>query len=260
METQIHPTAIIHPKAKLGQGVSVGPFAVIGEHVQLGDRVQVGSHASVEGYTSIGDDSRVFPKAIVGTIPQDLKYVPCESYVVVGKRTTIRECVTINPGTAEGEVTAVGDDCLLMAYCHVAHNCTVGNSVIMANVATLAGHVEVADHAVIGGLAAVHQFVRIGEHVMIAGTSTILQDIVPYSLAGGNPCHISGINFVGLKRKGFSEEQRSLIKQANRIVFRENLTIEKAIQKIKQDLPQEDCLQVITRFLEAGPSKRGYTR
>lgn len=256
----IHSTAIIHPKAQVGSDVSVGPYAIVGENVTLHDGVIVGSHAIVEGFTTIHKNTKIFPKACVGTPPQDLKYEPCKSYVVVGENTRIRECVTVNPGTFEGETTSIGDNCLLMAYSHVAHNCIVKDHVIMANSATLAGHVEVDDYAVIGGLSAVHQFVRIGAHVMVGGMTVVLQDVVPFSLIAGNPSHVNGVNSVGLKRRGFSIEQRSWIKQAHKIIFRNQMTLEESLQVINDQLPQDDAIDCMRMFIQNSQSQRGYAR
>ena len=258
---KIHSTAIVHPGALIKEDVCIGPYALIGEHVQLEAGVRIASHVSIEGHTIIGEDSRIFSKACIGSDPQDLKYEPCESYVRIGARTQVREFVTINPGTNEGEVTQVGDDCLLMAYVHVAHNCTVGNDVIMANLATLAGHVEVHDFAVIGGLVAVHQFVHIGEHVMVGVSTLVLQDILPFALISGNPATIKGSNNVGLKRRGFLEEECLAIKKAYRLIFRSQLTLEHALKEIyKQGLALDPNIQKICHFLEESRSKRGFSR
>jgi UDP-N-acetylglucosamine acyltransferase len=251
----IHQTAIIHKNAELGDNITVGPYAVIGENVKLGNNVIVGSHALIEGYTKIGNDCKIFPKAMVGTDPQDLKYKKEKSFVEIGENNVIRECVTINPGTHENEVTKIGNNNLIMAYSHVAHNCEVGSNVIMANAATLAGHVVLEDFVVIGGLSAVHQFVKIGEYVMVGGCTGVVKDVVPFCLINGYPAVLSGLNNVGLKRRGFTVEQRLILKKAYKILFRQGLAVTHAVEKIKQEVPLNEHIQLILDFIEK--SERG---
>ncbi|OED34307.1 acyl-[acyl-carrier-protein]--UDP-N-acetylglucosamine O-acyltransferase [PVC group bacterium (ex Bugula neritina AB1)] len=255
-----HPTAIIDPGAKIDADVYIGPYAIIGPNVKLHKGVRVESHAVIDGYTSIGAESIIFPHATIGSVPQDLRYRPCESYVQIGERTTVRESVTINPGSFEGEKTAIGNDCLLMAFSHVAHNCVVKNNVILANSVALAGYVSIEDYAIIGGLSGIHQFVRIGSHVMVGGMTLILQDVVPYGLVGGNPSSMSGINIVGLKRRGFSDSQISAIKEVHKWIFREKITVVAAIKKIEKKYQDEKCIQPILDFLGDGHFERGLTR
>lgn len=256
MEFQgIHSTAVVHRQAKIGNNIHIGPGAIIGQHVILKDHVTIGSYAIIEGRTTIGSYTKVFPHAVIGVAPQDLKYKGQESYIEIGQNNNIREFVTIHPGTDTGDKTIIGSNNLIMAYSHVAHNCVVGNHVVMANCSTLAGHVQVHDHAVIGGIVAVHQFTRIGQHVMIGGMSAVSQDIVPFCLFDGNPGKTVTINSLGLQRRGFTEEQRLILKKAHKILFRENLSVPSAIEKIKKELPLNDQIKEILSFIEQ--SKRG---
>src|SRR3989338_2597498 len=200
---RLHPTAIIHPKAKLGEGVSVGPYTVIGEHVTIGDGTAIGAHCVIDGRTTMGTDNQIFTGAVIGSIPQDLKYRGEETILVIGDRNKVREYVTINPGTeGGGGKTAIGSDCLLMAYAHVAHDCLLGDRVILANSVALAGHIHVEDGAIIGGLGGVAQFVRIGTLAIIGGCSRVIQDVSPYSTCVGYPAKVFGLNREGLKRAG----------------------------------------------------------
>lgn len=216
----IHPTAVIDPNATLGKDVQIGPYCVVGAHVTLGDGVQLMSHVVVEGRTTIGEGTRVFPFASLGHIPQDLKFKGEPSTLSIGKRNQIREHVTMNPGTEGGGMeTVVGDDCLFMMGAHVAHDCHVGNRVVLANNATLAGHVTVGDNVVIGGLSAIHQFVRIGRNAMIGGMSGIEGDVIPYGMAFGERAALTGLNIVGLKRRGFDREQIHTLRGVFREIF-----------------------------------------
>ncbi len=218
--TNIHPTAIIHPGAEIGENVFVGPFCNIGKHVRLGNGVQLYSHVVVEGNTTIGADSRIFPFASIGHEPQDLKFNGEQSQLIIGKNNTIREHVTLNPGTeGGGMVTRIGDSCLFMMSSHVAHDCIIGDNVILVNNATLAGHVEVGNWAIIGGLSAVHQFVRIGRHAMVGGMSGVENDVIPYGSVVGNRAYLSGLNLVGLKRRDFSRDVIHDLRRAYRLIF-----------------------------------------
>lgn len=255
----IHSTAIIHPGADIDPSVEVGPYAVIGEHVSIGTGTKVGPHAVVEGWTTIGQDNVIFQFASIGADPQDLKFAGEKSFLEIGDRNRIREFVTIHRGTADGGgLTQIGDDCLFMAYSHVAHDCKVANHVIMANAATLAGHCEVDDYAILGGLSAVHQFTRIGCHVMISGGSMVAQDIAPYCIAQGDRAEIAGINLIGLKRRGFSDLALAQIKNAYKVIFRQNLRLEEAIAKLNEltDLTAEAKLFI--EFIRS--SQRGIAR
>lgn len=255
----IHPTAIIAPGAQLAENLSIGPYAVIGAHVRIDSGTSIGAHAVIEGRTTIGRDNQIFQFAAIGAIPQDLKYHGEESTLVIGDRNKIREFTTLHLGTEEGGgETRVGDDNLFMAYSHVAHDCRVGNHVILANGATLAGHVEINDCAILGGLSAVHQFTRIGAHVMASGGSMIAQDIPPYCIAQGDRAQVVGLNLVGLKRQGFSADLLRSIKQAYKLVFRSNLKLEDAIKTIESSLETTPELHVFIDFLKN--SVRGLAR
>jgi len=219
----LHPTAIIHPGATLAPDVSIGPYCVIGEHVTLGAGVVLHSHVVVEGRTTIGEGTKIFPFASLGHAPQDLKYKDEPSTLVIGRHTTIREHVTMNPGTVGDRMTTtVGDHCLFMVGAHVAHDCDVGNHVILANNATLAGHVKVGDHAIIGGLAAVHQFVRIGAHAIIGGMSGVEADVIPYGSVIGERAWLAGLNLVGMKRRNVARENIHAVRSAFKELFESN--------------------------------------
>lgn len=257
--TRIHPTAQIHPKARIDPEVEIGPFCVVGEQVRLHRGVQVASHVVIDGWTEIGEGTRLFPFASIGSIPQDLKFKGEESRVVIGKNNTIREYVTVNRGTGPGGgVTQIGDHNLLMAYVHVAHDCRIGNHVILANAATLAGHITVQDHAVIGGLTGLHQFVRIGRHAIIGGCSAVAQDIPPFVSAVGNRTKLYGLNTVGLKRHGFSDAQITALKAAYKILFRSKLSMKEAVEKIRTEFESSPEAQELATFVET--SERGVGR
>lgn len=254
----IHDTAVIHPGARLGKDVEVGPYAVIGENVVIGEGTKIGAHAVIDGWTSIGKNCLIFPGASIGAEPQDLKFVGEKSYVFIGDNTKIRECATVNRATGEGEETRIGANCLMMAYTHVAHNCVVGNNVIMSNAATLAGHVIVEDRAVIGGLTGVHQFVKIGRNAMIGGASKVVQDVVPYTIVDGHPAKVSGLNSVGISRAGIPIESRRNIKKAYKLLYRSGLSLAQAIAVIEQEV--DSCAEVdhLLRFLRN--AERGICR
>jgi UDP-N-acetylglucosamine acyltransferase len=237
----IHPTAIVHPGAVLEADVEVGPYAVIGEHVKIGRGTKIGASAVIDGWTEIGENNQIFHLTSVGAIPQDLKYKGEETYLKIGNGNIIREFATIHLGTVTGDgETTIGNNNLFMAYCHVAHDCHIGNHVIMANGSTLAGHITVEDHARLGGLSAVHQFVRIGAHVMVGGGAMVGQDVPPYTIASGDRATLHGLNLVGLKRSGFSDEILSDLKKAYRILIRSGLRTEEALARIRREIPQ-DC-------------------
>ena len=208
----IHKTAIISDKAKLGKNVEVGPYSIIDGQVEIGDNTKIGSFCVIEGNTIMGENCRVFTGAVIGSIPQDLKYKDQRSFLEIGRNNIIREYVTINPGTDEGTKTTVGSDNLIMAYSHIAHNCIVGNHCVIANSGTLAGHVTVENRVVIGGLVAIHQFVRVGELSIIGGCSKVVQDIPPYSTCDGHPARFYGLNSIGLRRANVSNKDISNIK------------------------------------------------
>lgn len=263
METQVHETAIVHKGVQLGEGVSVGPFSIVKAGVKLGNGVKLVSHVIVEGDTEIGEGTTVHPFASIGLAPQDLKYKGEETRLVIGKNNLIREYVTIHRASTGGSgVTTVGDGNFLMAYCHIAHDCKIGSQVVMANVATLGGHVSVGDFAVLGGLCAVHQHTRIGSYCMVGGLSAVAQDIPPYmmasGIASGAKVKLYGINSIGLKRNGFSEQQISELKQAYMLLFRGKLKMKDAVRKVQEELPYTDELRHLIEFLSE--NKRGICR
>lgn len=258
MSVKIHPTAIVHPEAQLDEDVEIGPYAVIDKNVKIGKSTCIEGFAQILGYTQIGKNCHIFPYAVIGSIPQDLKYKGEKSFVVIGDNNTIREFVTINPGTEKDSSTIVGNNNLIMAYSHIAHNCKIGNNNILANVATLAGHVEIEDRVVIGGLVAIHQFCRIGSFSIIGGCSKVVQDIPPYSLCDGHPAKVRGINIVGLKRAGFSKEKIEIIRKAYKIIFFENHTFSVARQIILKELPSLEEINKLLDFISS--SRRGIAR
>lgn len=231
----IHDLAVVHPDAKLGINVKIGPFCTVGANVTLGDNVDLISHVVVDGHTTIGEDTVIFPFASIGTIPQDLKFGGEKSTLMIGKRNRIREHVTMNPGTKGDKMTTiVGDDCLFMMGSHVAHDCVVGNHVILANNATLAGHVHIGDFAIIGGLSAIHQFVRIGEHAMIGGMSGVENDVIPYGMVMGERARLAGLNLVGLERRGFVKNDVQILMKAFKELFMGEGTFAMRLQQLEQ--------------------------
>jgi len=256
----IHSTAIIAPGAELDSTVTVGPYAVIGEQVKIGAGTTVGPHAVIEGRTEIGCDNQIFQFTSIGAVPQDLKFSGEETYLKIGSRNRIREFVTIHLGTEGGNgITTVGDDNLLMAYAHVAHDCIVKDHVVMANAATLAGHVEVGDYTILGGLSAVHQFARVGCHVMASGGSMIGQDVAPYSIIQGDRARIVGLNLTGLKRRGFTAQSLANIKKMYKLVFRSNLNLSEAVAQIEEQF--DVSLEEVATYLDfLKKSERGLVR
>ena len=232
----IHKTAIVDSRAELGEGVVVGPYAIIDGPAVIGAGTAIGPHVVLEGPVALGEKCRVFSHAVLGTIPQDLKFEGEESDLTIGDGTTIREFVTINRGTKASGNTKVGNNCLLMAYAHVAHDCVLGDNVALANCAQVAGHVEIGEFAFVGGLSAVHQFSHIGKHAYIGGMSRVIQDVIPYGLTASDPTRIVGINVVGLQRRGFPAETRTALKRAYQIIYREDLNTTQAIEKLEAEL------------------------
>ncbi len=233
--TDIHPTAVVDPAARIGEKVSIGPYSVIGPGVSLGDGVVLMSHVVVGGRTEIGANTLLYPFASIGQQPQDQKYKGEDSRLVIGCNNIIREYVTMNPGTeGGGMVTRVGNNCLFMMSAHVAHDCWIGDHVIMANNATLGGHVVVGDYAILGGLTAVHQFVRIGPHAMIGGMSGIENDVIPYGSATGDRARLSGLNIIGLKRRGFSRDDIHTLRTAYRLLFAEEGTMAERLADVAE--------------------------
>lgn len=255
----IHPTAIINPGARLADNVSIGPYSVIGENVVIGSGTTVAAHVVIEGWTEIGSDNRIFQFASIGADPQDLKYAGEKTELKIGDRNRIREFTTLNRGTEEGGgLTSIGNDNLFMSYSHVAHDCIVNDHVILANGATLAGHVEVESTAILGGLAAVHQFCRIGCNTMISGGAMVAQDVPPYTVAQGDRAKTIGLNLIGLKRHGFSEETIRGIKKAYRIIFRSGLRLEDALDQVGSEVESSPELDHFLDFIK--DSQRGIAR
>jgi len=255
----IHPTAIVDPGAEIPAGVEIGPFAIVGAQVRLGERVRVGHHASVLGPSVVGAGTHIFPFASIGSPPQDLTFKGEPTRLEIGERNVFREFVTINRGTIKGGgVTRIGSDCFFMAYAHVAHDSTIGNHVIMANCAALAGHIRIDDHAILGGLVAVHQWARIGRMAMIGGVSGVALDVPPFCIASGERAKLYGLNLVGLKRHGFSEERIADLKRAYRLLFREGRTLKAAIEAVECELPGSPEAAELLEFIRT--TKRGITR
>ena len=232
MTALIHPTAVINKNAQIHPTVEIKPYAVIGSQVRIGANTVVGSHAIIEGLTTIGRDNQIFPGAAIGLEPQDLKYKGANSEVIIGDRNRIREYVTINRATNEGEATVIGDDNLLMAYSHVGHNCIIGNEVVIANSVAIAGHVHIDSMAIISGVLGIHQFVHIGSMAMVGGMSRISRDVPPYMMVEGNPARVRSLNLVGLKRREFSKEEIRQLKQAFRTLYLQQLPLKEAIAQL----------------------------
>lgn len=254
--TNIHPTAIIEEGAQIGKNVVIEPYAIIKKNVVLHDHVTIKSHAYIEGHTTIGEGTTIWPSVSIGTQTQDLKFGGERTFVKIGKRCHIREFVTINSSTHKDSTVEIGDECLLMAYCHVAHNSKIGDHVIMSNCATLAGHVTIGDYAIIGGFAPIHQNVRIGDYAMVGGMSRVGHDIPPYTIGGGIPFKVGGINIVGLKRRGIPLETRNALSKAFKIFYRSDLKLTEALEKAKKECAPIQEIDNWLEFCEA-PSTRG---
>jgi len=257
--SSIHPTAIVHRKARVGANCQIGPYCVIGENVELGAGCQLHSHVVIDGYTRLGRENEIFPFVTIGLKTQDLKWNGGVTRTEIADHNTFREYVTIHSATSDGEVTSVGSHNHVMAYCHLAHNVNVGSHIIMSNVATLAGHVMVEDYAVIGGLAAVHQFARIGKMVMVGACSKVVQDIPPFMIGDGWPARTRAINKIGMERNGISEETQTALREAFKYLFRQKgLTIPNALARIEKKLPPLPEIQHLVKFVretERGISK-----
>jgi UDP-N-acetylglucosamine acyltransferase len=255
----VHPTSIVGDGVRLGADVAIGPFCLVEGDVVLGDGVVLHSHAVVTGRTQIGAKTAVFPFASIGHRPQDMKYEGEPSTLSIGANCTIRENVTINPGTRGGGMrTAVGDNCLLMAGVHVAHDCQVGNNVIIANGTGLAGHIEIGDYAIIGGMVGAHQYLRIGQHAFVGAMSCLRKDVMPFSLVSGNPAYMGSINSVGLKRRGFSHEDLHTLRSAYRSLFSEEGTLQERAEAVEAEYRDSPIVGEILAFLRKH-SARSYT-
>ena len=255
----IHPTAIVHRGAKIADGVEIGAYSVIGEHVSIGKDTRISSHVLIEGWTTIGERNQILSFSSIGTPPQDIGYKNEETYLIIGNDNVIRECATIHRATTkEDRKTEIGDGNFLMAYSHVAHDCKLGNNIIMANSVALGGHIVIGDCAILGGIVAVHQFVRIGSYAIIGGQSAVSQDIPPYVSAAGNRAKLYGLNLVGLKRRGFSDDIINTLKKVYKIVFRSALTQEEACRRVTEEFPGSPEAMQLVEFMKT--SKRGVTR
>lgn len=256
---KIHPTAIIASDAQLDEGVEIGPYTVIGADVKIGKNTVIGPHTVIDNFTHIGEGCHIFQFCSIGGAPQDLKFGGDKTRVIIGNFNIIREFVTINRSTtADIGVTILGDHNMLMAYCHVAHNCQLGNRIVMANGATLAGHVHVDDFAIVGGLSGVHQFTRIGAHCIIGGASAVSRDVPPYTIAQGNHAHLFGLNLIGLKRRNFSEETIKALNKTYKIIFRSHLLLDVAIKKVEAEV---EAIPEVTNFIQfLKESTRGVCR
>ena len=259
MSVYVHPTAVVSPRAEVGEGSHVGPFCTVGDEVRLGKRVRLESHVVVDGRTEVGDDTHVFPFASLGLAPQDLKYRGEPAETRVGRRCRIREFVTVHRGTeGGGMLTSVGDDCLIMAQAHVAHDCLVGSGVIMANAATLAGHVEVADGANVGAYSGVHQFCRVGREAYVGGYSVVVKDALPFALTVGNHAKCYGLNAVGMKRRGYPRETVDALHHAFRLLLSSRLNTTQALERIRAEVADTPEVAELVRFIET--SRRGVVK
>ena len=256
---RIHPTAFVDASARLGEGVVVGPGAIIGPGVTIGDDTEIGPHVVVDALTTIGARCRFTGQSSIGSAPQDLKYGGGPTRLEIGDDNIVREFVTMNRATEHGGgVTRVGSHGMFMAYSHVAHDCVVGDHVVMANAATLAGHVTIEDYAIVGGLVAVHQFVRIGESAILGGGAMVTLDIIPYCMAAGDRAVLHGLNVIGLRRRGFAPETIHALRSAYRTIFRSGLRLQDALEALRPDAADEPCVAHLVRFIEE--SQRGICR
>ena len=259
MSVYVHPSAVVSPRAEVGDGCHVGPYCTVGDEVRLGLRVRLESHVVVDGRTEVGDDTHVFPFASIGLEPQDLKYRGEPAETRVGKRNRIREFVTVHRGTeGGGMLTSIGDDCLVMAQAHVAHDCHVGSRVIMANAATLAGHVTVEDGANVGAYSGVHQFCRVGREAYVGGYSVVVKDALPFALTVGNHAKCYGLNTVGMKRRGYPQETTEALHHAFRILLNSRLNTTQALERIRAELRGSEEVEYLLRFIET--SRRGVVK
>jgi UDP-N-acetylglucosamine acyltransferase len=256
--THIHPTALVDKNAQLGDHVSIGPFAIVEADVVIGDETQIGPQVYLAEGARIGRKCVIHKGAVVATLPQDLKFGGEKTLFEIGDETVIREFCTLNRGTLAHGKSAIGSHCLLMAYAHVAHDCTVGDHVIMANGVQLGGHVTIEDWAILGGMTPVHQFCKVGQHCMVGGGFRVIQDVPPYILASEEPLRFCGLNSVGLRRRGFSEETTMLLKRAYRILYRSGLNVTQAVARIKEEVPPIPEVENVLHFIES--SDRGILR
>jgi UDP-N-acetylglucosamine acyltransferase len=255
----VHTTAVIDATAEVGADVVIGPYSIIGPGVTIGAGTVLGAHVVIERDTTLGEGCRVHAGAVLGGDPQDLKYNGEPSRLVVGNRTVIRECVTLNRGTAAHGLTQIGADCLIMAYAHVAHDCVLGDHVVIANGVAMGGHVRIEDWVVVGGLTAIHQFVQIGKHAFVGGSAAVMKDVPPFVKAAGNPLKLYGLNSVGLQRRGFPEASRRELRRAYRLFFQSKLNISQALEQAKQQLAPGPEVEHFLGFIERNDRVRGIT-
>lgn len=256
--THVHASAIVSPKAQLADDVTVGPFAVIEDTVTIDSGAVIGSHVLLAPGTVLGKNVKIAHGAVIGTNPQDLKFGGEVTKAIIGDNTVVREYATINRGTKYHMQTVVGKDCFIMAYAHVAHDCIIGNNVIMANSVNLAGHVEVDDYAILGGVLPVHQFVKIGAHCMVGGGFRVQQDICPYALVGGYPLKVVGINSIGLRRRGFADDTIKRLEQTFKVLFFSGLNTTQAVERIKNEIQLIPEIENVLTFLNR--SNRGIVK
>lgn len=255
-EVQIHPTAIISSHATLGAGVQVGAYSVIEDDVVIGDGTEIAYHAVIASGARIGKHCKIFSGASISTVPQDLKFKGEPTHLYIGDHTTVREYATLNRGTMASGKTSIGSNCLIMAYAHIAHDCIVGNHVILANAVQLGGHCEIDDYAFVGGLVGMHQFTRVGKHAMIGGVFRAVVDVPPFVTAGREPLRYEGVNVTGLKRRGFTSEQIDTLRDIYRIIFQSKLLLANAIEKVKADIADTAERDEVLRFFETAGNRR----
>ncbi len=255
---EIHPGAVVSSKAKIAENVKIGPFAVVYDDVEIDEGTTIGPNAVIYDGARIGKNVRIFQGASVSNEPQDLKFSNEKTYFYIGDNTTIREFVTLHRGTVETGFSKIGSNCLVMAYAHVAHDCIIGNEVILANGVQIAGHVEIDDFTIIGGMSPVHQFTKVGKYVMVGGAFRVVQDVPPYALVGGYPLKFEGLNVIGLRRRGFSNQEIKELKEAYKILFYSGLTIEKGAEKLSETFPDNKNVKEILSFLKR--SNRGIVK
>lgn len=256
MSVNIHPTAIVSEKAKIGANVEIGPFSIIEEDVEIGDGTVISSNVRIKQFSKIGKNCQIYEGCVIGGFPQHLGFKGEKTYVEIGDNTTLREYCTVNRGTSfDDGITKIGNNCYLMAYVHIAHDCKVGDNTILANCVTLAGHVRIGSYVFVGGLTPIHQFCRIGDYAMVGGASAVDKDVPPYTRASKNHVMLYGLNLVGLKRRGFSTEQIKLLKEAYRLLFRTSKTISEGLQEVEKNLPKTPEIENLINFVKT--SKRG---
>jgi UDP-N-acetylglucosamine acyltransferase len=254
---RVHATAILDASVELGEGVEIGPYAVIGPNVRIGDGTKLGAHVVIERDTTVGRDCRVHPGAVLGGDPQDLKYGGEAAPLLVGDRTVIRECVTVNRGTDARGRTEIGADCLLMAYSHVAHDCVLGEHVVIANSVNMGGHCDLGDWVIVGGITAIHQFVQVGAHAFVGGSSAVRKDVPPFVKAAGDPLRLFGLNTVGLQRRGFTDDERAGLRRAYRLLFQSKSNLRDAVRLARSELAESEHVHTLLSFIEG--SERGIT-